>query len=102
MELELDSHRSLPRLTPPDAFVLAVGPLVMELRAQGLSYERLATELASRDVPESMQSCGWSRQAANYVISSLPFHGRGTHSITPALHNFACSQGPRRDGRTIR
>ncbi len=51
MELELDSHRSLLRLTPPDAFVLAVGPLVMELRAQGLSYERLATELASRDVP---------------------------------------------------
>ncbi len=35
---------------------------------------------------------GWSRQAANYVISSLPFHRRGTHSITPAPHNFACSQ----------
>ena len=35
---------------------------------------------------------GWSRQAANYVISSLPFHGRGTHSITPAPHNFACSR----------
>ena len=34
---------------------------------------------------------GWSRQASNYVISSLPFHGRGTHSITPAPHNFACS-----------
>jgi len=34
---------------------------------------------------------GWSRQAANYVISSLPFHRRGTHSITPAPHNFACS-----------
>ena len=35
---------------------------------------------------------GWSRQAANYVISSLPFHRRGTHSITPAPHNFACSR----------
>jgi len=35
---------------------------------------------------------GWSRQAANYVISSLPFHRRGTHSITPAPHNFVCSQ----------
>jgi len=34
---------------------------------------------------------GWSRQAFNYVISSLPFDGRGTHSITPAPHNFACS-----------
>ncbi len=34
---------------------------------------------------------GWSRQAANCVISSLPFDGRGTHSITPAPHNFACS-----------
>ena len=46
---------------------------------------------------------GWSRQAANYVISSLPFHGRGTHSITPALHNFACSHGrPGVDKGTIR
>ena len=35
---------------------------------------------------------GWSRQAANCVISSLPFHRRGTHSITPAPHNFACSR----------
>ena len=38
---------------------------------------------------------GWSRQAASCFGSSPLFRKRGTHPITPAPHNFACSLSQR-------
>ena len=54
-----------------EAFAAAVGPMVQELRQQGLSLRQIAAELAERGFRTS-RGGAWSAEAVRSVLARVP------------------------------